>query len=307
MKTRILYTDGSGTFVETAWDKPEPTDDEIEVEAIMTGICRSDIDMMVGKFGPLPLHMQGHEGLGQVTKVGKNAYGVEVGDYVATRGEPAFSDYYNVRKDEFIRVPSADPKYIIEPVACGINVVIQAMPMIRTVDRNHTRILILGSGFLAWIAYQTLVLHNLSSTIDIVGRSNKNLWNRRCRSSLQDQPNGQYEIIIDLKDDNQVLENNLLKPGGIWVLASEKKETITTNFGPMLWNATNIICPSPRTQHFYGTMACAIDWIVAEKLKVDKFWTKDYDRNTEWQQAFEDGLNRQPEYSRGYLVWSQND
>ena len=60
MRTRILYTAGDGKFVETSWDKPEPNDNQIEVKAAMTGICRSDIDMMQGNFGPLPIHMQGH-------------------------------------------------------------------------------------------------------------------------------------------------------------------------------------------------------------------------------------------------------
>ena len=35
----------------------------------MTGVCRSDIEMMIGNFGPF-LYMQGHEGLGQVVEVG---------------------------------------------------------------------------------------------------------------------------------------------------------------------------------------------------------------------------------------------
>ena len=95
MRTRILYTNGKGAFVETGWVKPEPTDNDIEVRAIMTGVCRSDIDMMTGGFGPLPLEMSGHEGVGQVIQVGTNVVDVKVGDYVATRGEPAYSDYYN--------------------------------------------------------------------------------------------------------------------------------------------------------------------------------------------------------------------
>ena len=68
--TRCLQTTGQGHFEEVVFDKPEPTSEQIEVRAIMTGVCRSDIDMMQGNFGPLPLEMQGHEGLGQVTKVG---------------------------------------------------------------------------------------------------------------------------------------------------------------------------------------------------------------------------------------------
>ena len=95
MLVKLLHTDGKGKFLERTWTKPAMKSDEIEVKAIMTGICRSDIDMMNGDFGPLPLHMQGHEGLGQVTKVGADVMGkVQVGDYVATRGEPAYADYY---------------------------------------------------------------------------------------------------------------------------------------------------------------------------------------------------------------------
>ena len=61
MRVRLLSTQGDGRFVEHGWDKPEPLDNEIEVRAVMTGVCRSDIAMMNGEFGPLPLEMQGHE------------------------------------------------------------------------------------------------------------------------------------------------------------------------------------------------------------------------------------------------------
>jgi len=65
--------------------------------------------MMNGEFGPLPVNMHGHEGLGLVTKVGANISDVKAGDYVATRGEPAYADYYNVRALEYVQVPAADP------------------------------------------------------------------------------------------------------------------------------------------------------------------------------------------------------
>jgi hypothetical protein len=38
-------------------------------------------------------------------------------------------------------------------------------------------------------------------------------------------------------------------------------------------------------------------------LKVDSFWTRGYNRNTEWQQAFADGVDRPNGYSRGYITW----
>jgi len=49
MDVNLLITDGKGKFTEVGWSKPEIKDDEIEVKAIMTGVCRSDIDMMTGK------------------------------------------------------------------------------------------------------------------------------------------------------------------------------------------------------------------------------------------------------------------
>jgi len=149
--TRCLQTTGQGYFEEVTYDNPDLGDADIFVKAVMTGVCRSDIDMMLGDFGPLPLSMQGHEGLAQVVKVGSKVLNIEVGDFVATRGEPAYADYYNVRENEYVWIPEAHPRYIIEPVACGINIVSQAYEQIK--DRQHGNIVILGSGFLAWVAF----------------------------------------------------------------------------------------------------------------------------------------------------------
>lgn len=97
MQVKVLATTGQGEFVETDYAVMDPGPTDIRVRAVMTGVCRSDIDMMQGEFGPLPLDMQGHEGLGQVVDVGAEVKDVKVGDYVATRGEPAYADYYNAK------------------------------------------------------------------------------------------------------------------------------------------------------------------------------------------------------------------
>ena len=87
---------------EMEWDKPDPKRNEIEVKNIMTGVCRSDIDMYTGDFTLPSRLMQGHEGLGVVTKVGKDLRRIKEGDVVATRGEPSFADYYNAEEDTFV-------------------------------------------------------------------------------------------------------------------------------------------------------------------------------------------------------------
>ena len=297
---RLLRTYGNGKFVEEDWIKPDPSDKEIEVKALLTGVCRSDIDMMTGNFPTLPASMSGHEGLGLVTNVGKDVLNVKLGDIVATRGEPAYADFYNVRDKEFVVVPNTDPKYILEPVACGVNLVNQDLDLIR--GKSHGRCLIIGSGFLAWVAYHTIKLEYLRfESIEVWGNSNKDLW--KSTGDLVSEPKyKKYDVIIDIREHDLVLKRQLLETSGIWIIAAEK-EPITTKFSELLWNANTILFPSPRQPLFYDSMLKASLWVKTNNLKVDRFWTKCYNRNTGWQQAFEDGLNRPQGYSRGYIKW----
>jgi threonine dehydrogenase-like Zn-dependent dehydrogenase len=295
--TRCLQTTGQGHFEEVDYDKPEPTSDQIEVRAIMTGVCRSDIDMMQGNFGPLPLEMQGHEGLGQVTKVGALVTDVKVGDYVATRGEPAYADYYNVRLDEFVVVPEADPKYILEPVACGINIVQQSVSEIYKRSGEGKRLLILGSGFLAWVAYNTIRLNRFDFDITVVGNNNKDVWG----DALSQTYCGTFDVVIDLSGGTDVFDKQIVNNEALIVLGSQK--TVTTDFSYLLWKACTMVFPSPRTERFYDCMKDAAIWIENGDLNVDNFWTKGYNRDTEWQQAFADGMDRPNGYSRGYIKW----
>ena len=297
MKVTILQTIGNGEFREGVYEVPEMGKDEIRVKNIMTGVCRSDIDMMVGNFGPLPLHMQGHEGLGMVVDVGTNVQGVQRSDIVATRGEPAYADYYNCRNKEFVVVPEAHPRYILEPVACGINVIQQSLKAIEARHGEDARMLILGSGFLAYCAYTYISLMGLDIDIDVVGNSNKELWGNRLKS----QHSGQYNVVVDLSSSTDVFDKDMLHNEALVIFGVEK--TVTTNFSNLLWKACTMIFPSPRSDGFYTAMEKARDLIQGGHINVDRFWTKCYNRNTEWRDAFRDGLNRPANYSRGYIVW----
>jgi threonine dehydrogenase-like Zn-dependent dehydrogenase len=293
MTTRILYTQGDGSFVETTWLKPYMTDDEIEVRSLMTGVCRSDIDMMMGNFGPLPIEMSGHEGLGQVTRVGALVSGIKEGDYVATRGEPAYADVYNAKHNEWVQIPEPHPRYIIEPVACGINVVDQASEEIK---KRHGKILIIGSGFLAWVAYHRLMLRKLD--IDVLGSNNQDLWGNTLLLGTSES----YDVVIDLSGKYALgteinLNNNALIIDGVGKAVSREEAQA------QLWKACTTIRPSPRNPNFHQCMKDAVWMIENGYLEVDSFWTRAYNRNIEWQQAFADGADRPSGYSRGYIKW----
>jgi threonine dehydrogenase-like Zn-dependent dehydrogenase len=294
---RILQTTGQGNFTETTYEVPPLDSNEICVRSVMTGVCRSDIDMMTGDFGPLPLHMQGHEGLGRVIGIGADVRDVKFGDYVATRGEPAYADIYNVRKKEFVVVPAAEARYILEPVACGINIVNQPLREIAERSGAGKRLLILGSGFLAWVAYHALFLNHLDFEVTVVGNSNKELWQDR----LTQDYTGRFDVVIDLSSRLDVFEQDIMNNQGLVIFGSQKQ--VTTDFSNLLWKACTMIFPSPRTDGFHNCMLDAAYWIENGDIQVDNFWTRGYNRNTEWQQAFADGTNRPADYSRGYIYW----
>ena len=290
--TRCLQTTGQGFFEEVIYDVPPLNEDEICVRAVMTGVCRSDIDMMQGNFGPLPLHMQGHEGLGEVIGIGANITNVNFGDFVATRGEPAYADIYNVRKGEYVQVPEAHPRYIIEPVACGINAVDVAN------CSRQDKILIIGSGFLAWVAYHTLTKFKHCENVDVLGSSNIDLWGDILLFGTTDS----YDVIIDLSGKYELgidigLNNNALIVDAVGKAISKEEAQ------QQLWKAVTTIKPSPRNPNFHQCMKDAVWMIENGYLEVDSFWTRAYNRNIEWQQAFADGVDRPNGYSRGYIKW----
>ena len=299
MKTvKILYTEGKGTFEEKDFELPAIGPNQIRVQTKMTGVCRSDIDMMNGKFGPLPLEMQGHEGLGEVLEIGEDIKDVEEGDLVATRGEPAYADEYNANFGTYVKVPALDPKYIIEPVACGLNVVMQDESQFEKRNVKGAKLLIIGSGFLAWVVYQYLNAHYFFE-VDVLGKSNKELWGDKLKDSLDTT----YDIVIDLNTRDEVFTQDIVTEQGLVVLGAEKSNGITTRFERLLWNAVTVVFPSPRQKNFKRSMEMAVKMIETGALDIDKFWSKGYDRETEWQDAFKESDYRMPGFNRGYIEW----
>ena len=293
---RCLQTTGQGHFEEVEYDIPPLTENEICVRAVMTGVCRSDIDMMMGNFGPLPLHMQGHEGLGQVIGIGANITNVKFGDYVATRGEPAYADIYNVRDKEFVVVPEAHPRWILEPVACGINCVSQAYEEFE--KRRDGKCLILGSGFLAWVVFNNLTHHFPEMEVEALGSNNIELWGDSLLLGTTDS----YDIVVDLSGKYNIGTDINLNNEALIIDAVGKAVT-KEEAQQQLWKAVTTVKPSPRTNRFIDAMNQARWMIENGELEVDSFWTRSYNRNIEWQQAFADGKDRPNGYSRGYIKW----
>jgi hypothetical protein len=51
-------------------------------------------------------------------------------------------------------------------------------------------------------------------------------------------------------------------------------------------------------------MKFAVKLIKENFLDIDNVWTKGYNRDNEWKQAFADAANRPEGYNRGYIEWN---
>lgn len=288
---RILYTTGNNQFQEGTYTLPRLKDNQILVRSQLTGVCRSDIDMMEGKFNLLPIDMSGHEGLGIVERTGKDITDVQVGDYVATRGEPAYADFYNC--EHYVKVPELAPKYILEPIACGINIVLQQEEL---KTKPNARVLISGSGLLAWVVYHTMKIMGYSKDITVIGNYNQYIWG----NILQTEYTGKFDVIIDLSN-RDLFNQDIYNTQATYFYAAQKSNN--TNLQYLLWNAVTIVCPSPRAETFAKAMSIAKHYIETNQLNVDEYWTQGYNRDTEWQAAFTDAQARQNNYNKGFIDW----
>jgi len=284
---RALTTDGNGAFYESTYIIPEMHTGDILVKAVMTGVCRSDVAMMQGGFQLLPASMHGHEGLG---------IDVATGKYVATRGEPAYADYYVARKGTYVEVPELDPKYIIEPVACGVNVILNSLEELK--KRQGGKMLIIGTGFLARVAHQTIANLKLDYDIYVVGHSNIEYWHLLMPVPDKDE----YDVVIDLSERN-TLELVNVAENALIIMAAEKSTGMLTSFGSWLWKNVTMHFPSPRAATFVQAMKLSVTWVQIGKLDLDNIWTRGYNRQNEWQQAFDDAVTRPKGYNRGYIKW----
>ena len=220
-----------------------------------------------------------------------------IGDYVATRGESAYADFYNAHVGTYVKVQFRFPNTSLSPVACGLNVVMQEEQQFETRHSKDAKVCIIGR-IPAWVVYQYLTAHYFFK-IDVIGQSNKERWGDKLKTEFGKD----YDIVIDLNTRDEVFKMDLLKPQGLIVLGAEKTKTITTNFDKLLWNAVTVVFPSPRQRDFVRCMRTAVKMIESEELNVDNFWTKSYNRDNEWQSAFSEGNERKPGYSRGYIEW----
>lgn len=309
---RYLHSYGNKEIDEYELVPAECTDTGILVKTKLVGVCRSDINQYLGNEEGVPFGMFGHEGLGQVIDIGKDFASdrnepVKIGDYVSTWSDPAYADYYTAEPNEFVVVPEAKPEFILQPVACAINIYQQTLKFMKKLDIAEDEILLLGSGFMAVVIGEAAKLDNIKLTV--VGRANSDIWDTLGHVRYDTTKDlvavgKEFKVIIDIssKAENFYhISTDLASHEALIAYAGTPTEDVKTNFFDNCWACHTFIMPSPRNSDFNDSMAKARDMIIDGNLNVSKIWTRGYDRNTEYTKAFEDGANRPVGYLRGYL------
>ena len=313
VNSSTLHCFGKEDVREVLWEVPELSDDEIEVSTRFCGVCRSDIGNYIGaELMPYSneknpngiIGTWGHEGVGVVTKIGKNITDAKIGDYVATWSDPAYSYVYHAKQNQYVVIPELDGKYILQPVICAINIAEETLKYAKFKGYENERILLIGTGFMSLVIGQLY-----KDKIDVVGNSNRDHWNQlgiNLYTSFNTLPQEKYKVIIDLssKAENfDIITKKIADFEALICYAATPFTPVTTNFFENCWNCHTLIMPSPRNIDFKEKAKLTVELIKLNKLRTEFLWSKEYNRNNfdEVKQAFEDGADRNSSYLRGYL------
>ena len=305
MKTKIFHSFGGETINDYDFDLGEMRPDQILIKTKYTGICRSDIDQYTGKI-EIPYGCFGHESVGEVISVGADITEFKVGDFVASRDDLAYSPYFYATEPNTTRVPELSTKYIIEPVACSVNIANQILYF-----WNHhadmTRILIVGSGFVSNLAAQYLKHIMPKLSIHVIGNHNEEQWNRIGAKFVTFDTCDTYDVILELsgKQENYELVTNVANDNAHIYLAASFNQSVHTTFWKPLWKNLQYSFPSPRSKSFPIIMKRTPELIEQGVLDVDWVWTNAYDA-TDYKQAFAESLHRNGDsnFIRSFLVWN---
>jgi D-arabinose 1-dehydrogenase-like Zn-dependent alcohol dehydrogenase len=317
---KTLHCFGAGNVSEVDWEMPAIGFDQIKIKTAYCGVCRSDIGNYTGaekmpysdEFHPNgKIGTWGHEAIGTVVEVGPGLRGkVNVGDFVSTWSDPGYAEYYYAKENEFVVIPELHHKYILQPVACALNIFqnTEVTSYVMGFSQDEP-ILLLGSGFMSLVIGS--YCKTFTKKLIVVGNSNKDLWEwmgYELHSLDEILASGKkYNIVIDLTSKSEmfdIISKKLADLEALVCYAATPFTPVTTNFFDTCWNCHTLIFPSPRNSSFNAAMVMARDLIETDSLGiVNKIWSAGYDRHdmAQVKKAFDDGSSRIPGYLRGYL------
>jgi threonine dehydrogenase-like Zn-dependent dehydrogenase len=159
MKTQAAYLCGPRKVELREIDVADPGPGEVQVRTAANGICMLEVSYYTGAERRPDAFLAGHEGIGVVTKLGRDVKNVGEGDYVHCW---QWAGVQNMGARALLKFdpPPQDPAtYLAEPVSC-------ACIALRTFSLTAgDRVLVLGAGFMGLLNVQALAHSPLSELV----------------------------------------------------------------------------------------------------------------------------------------------
>jgi threonine dehydrogenase-like Zn-dependent dehydrogenase len=167
MLSKVVYFAGNQELDVRLIEVPEPGDDEVQAKSLMNGICMMEV-WQYNLPDKSESFIAGHEGIGIVTKVGKNVSLFREGDYIYA---PKWSEYQNIKASAAIKLrcrPDNIEEFIIEPASCAVT----AAAYINVYPGD--RVILFGAGYMGLLLNQLLGKSPISELV-VVDLKEENL------------------------------------------------------------------------------------------------------------------------------------
>lgn len=313
MKSLQAWLEKPGVMELREVNLPEPAPYEVQVKCLANGICMAEVSTFRGTEPPWGSPL-GHEGIGVVTKVGRDVKSLKEGDCVTTTSWATYQNQAAAHTAVFRQVPADPAVFITEPSAC----VVTAWYSYRIVPGD--RVLVLGAGYMGLLNVQALGRSPLAELVvaDLKPANlklaaaagateviNSGTAKGKARlEALKDQP---FDLVVEAAGAEQTLQlaGPLTRRGGRLSIFAWHHGNRTVDFG--LWHVRGlqVLNSSPMigTDWNINPMQRAAHLLEAGVFDQRRLITHRHPF-AQVQAALELAAARPPEYCKGVLLFA---
>jgi threonine dehydrogenase-like Zn-dependent dehydrogenase len=294
-------------------DLPDPARDEVQVACRANGICMAEVSIYSGAERGFYPHAAGHEGIGVVTKAGRDVEGLAEGDWVHCR---RWSTAENLKAEELTPYhppPGDPPAFIAEPVSCAC-VALDAYAV-----APGDRVLLMGAGYMGLLNVQALA-RSPAAEIVVTDLKEPNLALAREYGATETvrvgTPEGDaaldrlrvkpFDLVIEAAGAESALRQaaSLVRKGGRLAVFSWHHEPRTVDFGE--WHVKGLTAlnagPMIGTDRGIDYFERAIRLLSRGVFDQSRLVTHRHPFSR-LEEALELALERPPDYIKGVLVF----
>lgn len=315
MKAKSVYFLAPGRAEVREVDVPEPNPDQIQVKCIANGICMAETSYFTGaEPGKFPC-LVGHEGIGVVTKIGKNVRNFKEGDFVVCGNWTSIQNLNADRAHKFTRTLGDPAFYITEPVSCIVT------SLYEYDITPGDRVLLLGAGFMGLLNVQGLSHYPLAELVvtDIKAHNLKLAMEFGATDVIQaGTPEGDarleelkarpFDLVVEAAGVESTIQaaGPLTRPGGRLAIFSWHHAPRSINVG--IWHIRGLkvpnVGPSIGIDHKTDSMARAVSLLERGTFDLRKLVTHRHPV-AQAQEAMELSAKRPEGYVKGVLIFDE--